>query len=226
MDFSGNQAINSIGIQTSNKLLVGTLSGDIFRTSDFGITWDGWEAAVPSTGITSFLKTNEGKLLVGTDGKGVYYLKADESGWMEISKGLSNQIVTSLTQHTNGNIFASTFGGGLFVSTNEGTSWETTGQKTGQLRKVAVTKDGLLYIVENNVGILSSTDFGISWSRILTAPVRGLFISKHGYVFTSLGYTDTTSSIYFSKNNGVSWVKSNTQTITSVISSFAEDSLG
>ena len=51
-----------------------------------------------------------------------FYHQTTVRAWTAVNAGLTNNIVLSLAVNDN-NIFAGTFGGGVFLSTDNGTSW-------------------------------------------------------------------------------------------------------
>ncbi|MCX6136786.1 MAG: T9SS type A sorting domain-containing protein [Ignavibacteriales bacterium] len=113
------------------------------------------------------------------------------------------------------NLFAGTYqeggggapSGGVFLSTNNGTSWVNTGLINTAGTNLFAGTDGGVFLSANN---------GTSWSAVnngLTNGVRCLVVSG-----TNL-FAGTRNGVFLSTNNGTSWV--NTGLINTDVSSFA-----
>lgn len=110
-------------------------------------------------------------------------------------------------------LFAGTWGGGVFLSNNNGESWTAVNNGLTNLYVEALTASG------NNIfagtwggGIFLSTNSGSSW----TAVNNGLASSKYIHCFTVAGtkvftgthFFSSGGGIYFSTNNGTNWIYS------------------
>jgi len=73
--------------------------------------------------------------------------------------GMINSLAVSGT-----NLFAGTGGGGVFLSTNNGTSWIATGLTKGWVSALAVSGTNLFAGTEG--GVFLSTNNGTSWTSI------------------------------------------------------------
>jgi photosystem II stability/assembly factor-like uncharacterized protein len=126
-------------------------------------------------------------------------------------------IWTSVACSADGSkLFAAPFSvGGIYVSTNWGTTWTVTNnlpnyRGTGY---VAASADGstLVFVAEAGVGIYVSTNSGASWklslSNSLTGPEwNGVFCSADGTKMAAEGgWTESTSRLVTSTNGGSSW---------------------
>jgi photosystem II stability/assembly factor-like uncharacterized protein len=108
--FSG--AITAIGVR-NEKVYVGG-QGTLMRTSDDGATWTDLGSYLPMANVSAILAL-DGVTYVGTEGKGIFMFTNNDSEMKGINNGLTNYHITDIVQQ-NGLLFASTMGGGVFVS--------------------------------------------------------------------------------------------------------------
>lgn len=102
----------------------------------------------------------------------------------------------------------------LFKSTNQGSNWSPTSTTmTGMLTDIAVAPSNNQYIyVTTGVGLLRSTDAGVTWANILPGSMAGSTISRiavssydENKVWVSIsGYTANKKAFY-SSDGGVTW---------------------
>jgi hypothetical protein len=113
------------------------------------------------------------------------------------------------------NLFAGTSGAGVFLSTNNGTSWTaaTTGLGNTAVPSLAVSGTNLFSGTQGH-GIFFSTNNGTSWSAVNT----GLPFYSAGttYDITSFAvygmnlFAGTLGGVFLSTNNGTNWTAVNT----------------
>ena len=94
-----------------------------------------------------------------------------------------------------GTIFAGTFGSGVFLSTNNGTSWSAVGLSNSQVLSVTVM-GSIIFVGTLDGGIFLSKDNGTSWSAVdsglTNLDIRSLVVSGrnmfqgHGVMVFSL----------------------------------------
>ena len=112
-------------------------------------------------------------------------------------------------------IFAGTIGGGLFVSSDNGTTWKRTGLLNHEV-KSTVTSGADLFAGTDS-GVLISTDHGTTWTAInsgLGNTDVSCLILNGDTLFAGCSSTDIINGhtmpagLYFSTNNGASWSQS------------------
>ena len=127
------------------------------------------------------------------------------------------------------NLFAGTAGGGIFLSTNNGTSWTqvNTGLTNTSVRAIAVSGTSL-FAGTRGGGVFLSTDNGTSWTQVNTgltsADVRFLAISGTNlFAGTRGGFFAGTpdGGVFLSTNNGTSWTQVNTGLTNTNVQSLA-----
>ena len=88
--------------------------------------------------------------------------------WQQ-TNGPSGERVVSLAINSSGQIFAGTFGGGVFRSTNNGANWSqiNTGLTTAYVNALAINSSVFIFAGAGG-GVFRSTDNGANWSQINT----------------------------------------------------------
>ncbi len=148
---------------------------------------------------------------------------------------LGNDTATAQWQQTNGpyggyvyalavsgtNLFAGTSSGGVFLSTNNGTSWTAvnTGLTYTYVLSLAVSGTNLFAGTDGG-GVFLSTNNGTSWTAVNTGltntTVWSLAISG-----TNLFAGTSSGGVFLSTNNGTSWTAVNTGLTNTYVYSLA-----
>jgi ligand-binding sensor domain-containing protein len=216
-------SINAMAVSGSN-LFVGTYYG-VFLTTNNGASWDSVNTGLPEDrgyyDIDAFtaIGTN---LFITTYEEGVFLSTNNGTSWSAVNAGLPCTIDT-LHHDTSydiieafavsgSNLFAATYEGGVFLSTNNGTSWTAVNAGLTNLDVTTLSVFGangsLVKLLAGTYGgVYLSTNSGASWSAV------GLPISD----VTALAFGDTNTStpvlfggnvnngVSVSTNNGASW---------------------
>jgi photosystem II stability/assembly factor-like uncharacterized protein len=141
--------------------------------------------------------------------KNIYYLFAVcilifssivNAQWVVDSIGIGNVSVRSLAYSGN-NIFAGTINYGVYVSTNNGTSWNKTSLDDQFIYSLAVDGSNVFAGTYGN-GIYLSTNNGTTWTQtsLIDQYVPSLAVSGTN-IFAGVYY----SGLYLSTDNGTSW---------------------
>jgi hypothetical protein len=101
------------------------------------------------------------------------------------------------------NLFAGTRGGGVFLSTNNGTSWTQKNNGLNNNRVLSLAVSGTNLFAGTDSGAYLSTNNGTSW--ILVAPIKVYSLAVNG---TNV-FAGTLGSVFFSTDNGASWNQKN-----------------
>jgi len=141
----------------------------------------------------------------GNDDLIIYSFSNQLPGWA--STGLTNTSVLSLAV-SGTNLFAGTWGGGVFLSSNNGTSWTNTGLTNGsEIRSFAVSGTNLF--AGTTHGIFLSTNNGTSWTQVNSGltdtDVRSFAISGTNLFAGTWG-----GGVFLSTNNGSTWTTAST----------------
>jgi photosystem II stability/assembly factor-like uncharacterized protein len=107
--------------------------------------------------------------------------------WTPVNLGLTHSSVLSLAVNFRGEIFAGTDGGGVFRSTDNGSTWTQTGLKNIEVRSLAINSAGHLFAGTIGGGVYRSTDNGKNWIEVnngLTHPyILTIAINSAGHIF-------------------------------------------
>ncbi len=139
--------------------------------------------------------------------------------WEQIG-GLEGRDVYCFTV-SGTNIFAGTYGGGVFRSTNNGASWTAvnTGLTNWIVFSLAVS-GSTLFAGTQGGGVFRSGDNGASWTAVNTGLTNTQVLSLA--VSGSTVFTGTYGGgVFRSTNNGASWIAVNTGLTNSVVWSLA-----
>lgn len=148
-----------------------------------------------------------------------------QSFWERLPGGNATNNVTALAEDLNNNIiFAGTpSGGGIFVSTNGGSTWslKSNGLPVNQsVKSIAVGNNGAVYALLNK--IYKSTNGGNNWELLVNSPdgMTNIFITSGGNIFVGQETTTAGNGIYLSSNAGAAWVQKCSGIPTVVIGPF------
>ena len=121
--------------------------------------------------------------------------------WVQVSNGMGNRESVSFTYSGN-NLFTGTYGYGIYLSTNNGTSWTQT--SLNNLNVLALAANGS-YIFAGTNGVYLSTNNGINWVQIFYNYHNIVSLAVNGNNIFAAG--DNGNGIYLSTNNGTSWTQ-------------------
>jgi photosystem II stability/assembly factor-like uncharacterized protein len=198
----------------TNDVYVGQSNGFVYLSLNFGQTFDV---------LYSFLSFDPAPVSIADDADGNTYI-AHKSGEIEIYrpdhtclKSIMETSFSSLVQSidvdSQGSIFVSTVGNGIFRTTDMGDNWTNanSGLTSLDVRKVAVAPNGDIFAgLSGSGGIYKSTDCGSSWQiscdNSNKPVVTDIFVWNRNTIFVA-----TTDNIFQSDNLGKTWksIKSN-----------------
>ena len=200
INYSNIYRVTSVEAFQSGNTFAGTVYDGVWKSSDFGNSWQGyWYPDSSKTFVSCIGKKNNdvwcsffwGSLFKSSNG-GI--------NWLENSVGLSANIIYSILKTSNGNILAGT-SAGMHISTDNGINWQRVSIDFKEIRAFSEKSLGELFAFGHNV--YKSTDHGMSWH------INNYL--EHTYVFASLCningdiYFSNDQGIYKSTNGGLSW---------------------
>ncbi|MBV6625833.1 MAG: putative baseplate assembly protein [Rivularia sp. (in: Bacteria)] len=195
-----NQGLTNTNIQalaidkSKNKYYIGTNQGVFHSFGNNQANNHIWEPlqtkGLEETDIQSlWIHPKNKSIFVGTP-SGIF--NYSDSGWKSKNQGLVHKNVQTLVSYFNQeedtiSIFAGTFDGGVFVSRNNGDSWNSTGLTNVDIQTLVVNANGHLFAGTFQKGIFYSENQGNSW-RQLTNIERGTgTISSDNITVTGVG---------------------------------------
>ena len=185
--------------------------GAVFISSDNGQNWEQLSIGLPSTDIYS-IAVNGQYLFVGTD-RAIYSSTNNGKNWKQSC--LTNADVSYLVV-SEGNIFAATVEGGVYISMSNGAAWSqvNNGLKNWNVGAITV-KDGKIYAGTLGDGVYVSNINGVKWDQKGIPNTYIFALAVHNGVI----YAGSNSGLFISNDNGNTWLyvgitKSNISTIT------------
>jgi hypothetical protein len=159
------------------------------------------------------LAVNGTNLFAGTSGtnpNGIYFSPDYGASWTQVSTGLTDKIIEAIAV-SGTNLFAGPNLEGVFLSTNNGASWNPTGLTEEDVRSFAV-RGKYLFAGTNNHGVFLSKDDGANWTAVNSGLVNH---NIHAIVVSGTNLFAGTSGtngggVFRSIDSGMSWTSVNT----------------
>jgi photosystem II stability/assembly factor-like uncharacterized protein len=199
--------IRGLAVNAISHIFAGIRGGGVLRSTDNGISW-----LRVSNGVNPFVHTlamtPSGYVYAGTD-SGVYVSSNNGNNWSPVDNGLTNLEVYSLAYNSSGDMFAGTFGDGVFRYTAGGGYWTqiNSGLTNLNISALAINMTTNHIFAGTSGGIFRSTDNGNSWtpmnSGLTNLYVACLAINSGGNIFAG---TYGSGPLFQSIDDGVSWV--------------------
>ena len=190
-----NIEVYAVFINKEDHIFVGTRGqGVIYRSTNDGETWEIKASGFTSSQCWAFGQNKDGSvLLAGEANFGRTYRSTDNGdNWTYIAP-LS---AISFAVDSSNNIYCGTIDG-LYKSTDDGLSWDTTGLINVPVNAILIdSSDGVICgtgYYTNGQGVFHSKDYGATWTNI------GL----GGEIIYSLAFTGYGSLLAGSDRNGV-----------------------
>ena len=215
------------------NLFAGTLYGGVFLSTNNGTSWKQVNNGLTDTLVTSLAVSPNGaggtNLFAGTE-DGVFLSTNNGTSWKQVNTGWTDTAntgytaVLTLAVSPNGaggtNLFAGTYGSGVFLSTNNGTSWTQFDSGLMNIHVCAIAVSGTnLFVGTYYSGIFLSTNNGTSWAAVNNG-LTDTYVSSLVVSGTNL-LTGTGSGVFLSTNNGTSWTEINSG-LTDTINTYTD----
>ncbi len=200
-----NEIIWSMATDVNGNLLVGTVGGKIFRTTDNGNTFEHINSCMNAGFIWSILVTSDGKIFAGTE-QGLYSSNDNGNTWNLTS--LSGTDVRAIAKDNSGNLYAGLFGLGIFKSTDNGVTWNlvNNGLTSLAVHSIVINQSNEIFAATFGGGVYSSVDGGNNWNQ---KPIGYNFVWTLACASNGTLYAGTYGNgIYRSTDNGNSWQRS------------------
>lgn len=214
--------------RTAGVVYAGTSRG-LYKTSDFGATWQATGTGLPTGDTIAALATGASPttLLAGTVQHGVYASADGGATWTARNSGLPSGAVNVnalLTEPSTGATFLAVDQVGLFASTDGGQQWRRSGQglPTGadplalaELPQKGLNPTGPTLYAGTSQGLFASKDGGASWSAVAAQTLSGGVVALAGDPGQPGAlYAATSGALLRSMDGGATW--------TSLISGFSK----
>jgi hypothetical protein len=192
-----NTYVSSLAVKDST-ILAGTSIG-VYRSTNSGKDWSEFNPGLTNTDVWS-IAINDSAIFAGTY-SGVF--KYRNAIWLLSNSGLTSTSIQTLA--VNGNdVFVGTMSNGIFVSIDNGTTWNAAGLSGININCFAMG-NGNIY-VGTNQGVfhhfLKGTDFNTGWTSIGLSNLNVLVFTVND---TNLLAGTWGSGVFISNNNGTLW---------------------
>lgn len=195
-------------------VFAGTPSNGIYRSTDQGATWQRASQGLPAAITITSLAAIGNAVFAGTE-QGVYRSTDNGASWTAVNEGLGGdgafgRIVNALAVKGT-RLFAGLdnvpngagVGVGLYVSADNGQSWQPVSGLSVTTPDVLVASDTAIF-VSSPLGIFRSTDDGQTWTNVTTATLSFARLSALA-ASGNIVFAAADNGLYRSDNNGQSW---------------------
>lgn len=196
--FSNGEIVYTMTYDETGNIYAGTWGGNIYKSTNGGQSWIKINSNM-NVGFIWSLNIHNGFIFAATE-KGVF--KYDGSSWMLTS--LSNVDVHALASNGN-SIYAGTWGLGVFVSTDNGTTWNEMNNGFGynlvinaltihSNKLYAASYGGGIFKYENSTWTKLNVGYDFVWT--IASNSNGLYAGTYGDgLYRSLDYGNTWSKV-------------------------------
>ena len=194
---------------SGNFVVAGTWKGGIYRTKNDGSTW-----AKTNTGLTNlsvralYRSSSSNHLYAGGEG-GVHRSIDNGKTWTAMNSGLINDInyipVVQGLSGTGSKVYAATFYGGVYYSSDKAVTWSTTALQEGSVLSVAVIGSDVFAGTHYN-GVHHSSNKGGSWTAVnngIIATYVTALASRGSSIFAGMTIPGTVAQ---STDDGANWL--------------------
>ncbi len=200
-------------LQAHGMLYAGTGDG-VYSLAEGQDRWQSVSKGLEDILVHTIVMASDRTLYAGTSGKGVQHYKAGASpkGWTRLAHGLKDHeglvenFVRVLAIDEQGALYAGTFDGGVFLSTNRGGTWTPISRAlpNDSIRGIVADRGELL--VGTGRGIFKTVDRGRQWmpknTGLSELSVQVLVSSHQGTL-----YVGTSAGVFRSDDRGDRWVR-------------------
>jgi hypothetical protein len=195
----------------------GGAPGAVRVSSDSGLTW-GTTIGSGTIHWPTTMAFNGSSLFIGYVLQGMASFRKNASDWTYTSITPPSDHEVRALAIIESMVLAATKEEGLFLSTNQGQTWDSINDGLATLSINSIVGIGSTLFVGTSVGVYSSTNNGSSWSPAnsgLTNRNISSFAASEGFLFAG-----TDSGAFLTSDSGKNWIPAN-QGLASKISALA-----
>lgn len=183
---------------------VGYIIGKLFKSTDYGLTWDsiGMENKFSNVEIV-FDKNNN---IYMATGKGLFIGKIENNTFIETAS-VKGDYFTSVCVLSDGTILAATSGSGIIKSTDSGQTWNLKNQDMAkiEIKSIAVNSKNDKYVSAYRVGIFRLANGSNEWEKV-TSNLPTKFVNKLAIKDDIIFAGTFGDGVFKSTDYGQSWV--------------------
>ncbi len=179
----------------------------LFRSTDGGVTWDGFGGGLPEAQTTAIASAPgiHGRLYAISGG--TIYRRDGEQAWTALTNGLPTENVAFIAfDPSNGQTMFAAVPDGLFRSVDGGSNWSASTLPAGFAPKALAVDpfDARHMFAWSDSALYVTSDGAVSWSSVDTVYSAGIVFdpTRRGRVYLS-----SDASLQGSGNGGKTWTK-------------------
>ncbi|MFH0736664.1 MAG: SdrD B-like domain-containing protein [bacterium] len=199
--FASNEIIWTLTFDMQGNLLAGTWGGKIYRSNDGGTNWTRINENMNVAYIWGLEVDSLNNLYAATNSG--LYKSTNGTDWTII--GLDGSDVRAFAIDKNKNLYAGTWGLGIFKSTDNGTSWveSNTGLNSLAVHALTVNSANDIFVGTFGGGISKTHDGAANWIPITGtySYIWALGVNSNDMLFAG----SYSNGLYTSSDNGVTW---------------------
>jgi len=200
-------------VQSGNTLVASGGNGGIYRSFDFGDSWENDTAGLPINASVQSLVEYNSALYVSIYQGGIYKSIDEGANWVAANTGI--EYTTSYKILVDGNtIYAGNANGGVYYSPDDGASWavKSNGIENVQIQEF-VAFNGKVYAA--GFGLYETFDNGDTWTQI-DIPGVGPNGVRSMTVKDGIFYAAGDGNVYISADNLETWSTTNLNIAASI----------
>jgi photosystem II stability/assembly factor-like uncharacterized protein len=209
-----NISVNSFSVDSSGTILMVSSSG-VYRSTDDGASWISSSSGLANLEVRSVASDAQNVRLVA-DLMSISQSTDGGNSWFESSRGINSALCSAITCNAGGTLVVATHAsGGVYRSTNNGSSWLPVGGNLSfrLVNELAASGDGALFACvqadSSGRAVFRSTDQGITWQGMNTGipnlPALGIATrgTREVVIVSSAGNMAT--GVFRSTDDGSTW---------------------
>lgn len=196
--------------RSDGTVFAGTALGNVFKSVDFGVSFDAGTSVVPGSEIYCLAACDNGNVLAGTYDYTYLFLSTDDGGTWAPGEDFDELEVNSLAFAGGDTVYAGTFGY-IHKSTDNGLTWPQSNSPYSSDYYVSLAFPGPDKVVVGSFdyGFISySSDGGVTWGYtadyILNGAERIYGLASNGDGIVVAGTLDN-GQVFTSSDSGVTW---------------------
>jgi photosystem II stability/assembly factor-like uncharacterized protein/PKD repeat protein len=222
---NGLGRVNGIGFHPTNANIfyIAAPSGGVWKTIDGGSSWAPLTDTLPTLGASCIIvhPSSTNTIYVGTgdrdagDAPGIGVIKSTDGGatWSIINSGMGNKTVGDMLMHpSNSNIMIAATSGGIYRTTNGGSTWTKTSGSSSHFKDLEFKPNdpNTVYAAAGS-SFYKSTDNGVTWTSVSSGlPSTGRFVigvsaASANTVYVLAGGSNGLIGCYRSTNSATSF---------------------